>query len=170
MLVGTIHISLSIFFIYYSLYFPYKYDKYIFSFILLICLNWLCLNGECIISYLYKKHNIQNYKLGTSPTELTDIDDFSIIVSKHTKINKKIIDNLLSFIMFLGVLSIFYRIIRYKTISPFYIVYLNILAFIIYSYISKKKDYKFNNIYEKIYSIIIIISLVTIYNKNKNFI
>jgi hypothetical protein len=119
---------------------------------------------------LYKKHKIENYKLGTSPNELTDIDEFSIIVSKHTKINIKIIDNLVRCILLLGVLIIFCRIIRYKTIAPFYIVFLNILAFTIYSYRNKKKDYKFNNIYEKIYSIFIIISLAIIYNKNKNYV
>ena len=167
MLIGLTHISLFIFFIYYSFDFPYKYDKYIFTFILLIFLHWLCLNGECVISFLYKKHTNYKYKLGDDPKELKDFDDLSKDISKYTNIDKNIIRNIFDIILILGILCIFYRFLKYKTIKPIFIVYLNIIIGFIYLYISKQKNYIRNNIYEKIYSIIIIISIIIIYYKNK---
>ena len=167
MIIGLIHISLSIFFIYYSLYFPRKYDKYIFTFLLLIYLHWICLNGECVISFLYKKHTISKYKLGENPKELKDLDDLSKDISKYININKNIIDNIINTLLSLGMICIFYRIVKYKTIKPFFIVYLNIIFHIIFLLISKKRSYVHNNIYEKIYSIFIIISILIIHYKNK---
>jgi hypothetical protein len=116
---------------------------------------------------LYKKHKDYNYKLGKTPNESADFHDLSKKISEYTKIKKTYIDKIIFSIIMLGFTVIFYRILKYKTIKPYYIVVLNIIFVIFYYIINRNKNYVYNNKYEKIYSIFIIISIIIIYYKNK---
>lgn len=60
MLIGLLHIFIFMSLIFYALYFPYKHDKLLFILFLILCLNWVVLKGECLMSYLYKNIKIHN--------------------------------------------------------------------------------------------------------------
>ena len=162
---GFIHLTIILI---YSLYYflaPYKYDKYMFTFLLSLFLHWVCLNGECIISYMYKKNKNNNYKPGDDPTNMEDFIELSKYISLKTGINYIYIYNLILLIMYISIILLFYRFIKYKTIKPVSLLYINIIFLFVYMYNIRK--YK-NETINKIYSIVLLISIVYMI-KNKNF-
>jgi hypothetical protein len=61
----VIHILLILFLALYVFFIQKsKYDYIYLAFIYFILLHWILLDGECIISYLYKKIKNNNYSLG----------------------------------------------------------------------------------------------------------
>ena len=167
MLIGLLHISLFMYLIFYTLYFPYKYDKNIFIFFLLLCLHWVVLKGECLMSYLYKKIQYPQYYIGKNSNELKDIDDFSKEFSKYTGVNKDKINKIVYMLIYCAFTLLFYRFIKHKTVKPLYILYLNfILLFIYITYL--KTNYR-NHLLEQLYSVILTVSIIIIcVNGEKN--
>jgi len=160
MLTGLIHILIFTFLIFYALFSPYKYDKYVFILFLLLCIHWLILKGECLISYLYKKRQEPNYYIGKNPSEMKDIDDFSEEVSVYTKINKDKIKNTIYILIYISFTLLFYRFIKHKTVKPLLILYFNFIFLIMYI-MYLKTNYR-NNIMEHLYVIFLTISILII--------
>ena len=168
MLIGLLHIFIFISLIFYALYFPYKYDNILFILFLILCLHWVVLKGECLMSYLYKKHQDPQYYTGKNSSELKDIDDFSRELSEYTGISKDKINKMVYVLIYITFILLFYRIIKHKTVKPLYVLYLNfVLLFMYLTYL--KTNYR-NHLLEQLYSVILTISIIIIcvVNSEKN--
>lgn len=72
--VGVLHLMLPVGMLLYAIIAPSSWDKYAFLYLSLITIHWVLCQGECMISYYYKKRVNPNYQLGDN-TELQDIQD-----------------------------------------------------------------------------------------------
>jgi hypothetical protein len=132
----------------------------LFILFLLLCLHWVLLKGECLISYLYKKNQDPQYYIGKNSSELKDIDDFSKEISVFTGVNEDKINKIVYMLIYITFILLFYRFIKHKTVKPSYILYLNfILLFMYITYL--KKNYR-NHILEQLYSVILTVSIMII--------
>ena len=132
-IIGIIHLLLPVLLLLYTLFAPLQYDKVVLIILLLAPLHWVLLEGECVLSYLYKKCKNQEYKLGDN-VELNDIVDGFEYIKHHTGINiEYVLKNRTSGDNFMIVYLLFLsRVIVYKSVHPTYIPYLVIL-FLLYT-------------------------------------
>lgn len=160
MLIGLLHIFTFMSLIFYTLYFPYKYDKLLFILFLILCLHWVVLKGECLMSYLYKKRQDTQYYIGKNSSELKDIDDFSKEFSVYTGIDEDKINKMVYVLIYITFILLFYRFIKHKTVKPLYVLYLNfVLLFMYITYL--KTNYR-NHLLEQLYSVILTVSIIII--------
>lgn len=164
-MIGILHLLLNISYLIYYMYAPYKYDKYIFIFLLFIFLHWICMNGECIITYIYKICNDKNYKKGDNVTELDDFVDLSKSIQSKINVNYKHVYNTIILFIYLTVFLLVYRFIKHRTIKPLILLYINIILVTLYLY--NLRTHK-NNIFNQIYSVILLTSIYIVY-KNKKY-
>ena len=132
-IIGIIHLLLPVLLLLYTLFAPLQYDKVVLIILLLAPLHWVLLEGECVLSYLYKKCKNQEYKLGDN-IELNDIADGFEYIKHHTGINiEYVLKNRTSGDNFMIVYLLFLsRVIVYKSVHPTYVPYLVIL-FLLYT-------------------------------------
>jgi hypothetical protein len=139
-----------------------KYDYIYLSVIYFIMFLWMCFKGECILSYLYKKINNNNYKLGTN---LND-DDFYYVFGEYR-------NNIIIIYNILLVLNI-YIVCKRNNIKN-YIMYIFIMFYVYYilfysSYRVNKKIKLINyivNTFLIIFGLYIITFTHDIYNINE---
>lgn len=160
MLIGLIHILVFLSLLFYALLARYKYDKVIFILFLLLCIHWVVLKGECLVSYLYKKQKDKTYYIGKNASELKDLDDFSEEFSRYTGIDKNKINNTIYILIYITFITLFYRFIKHKTVKPLLILYLNFIFLLIYIVYLKTK-YR-NNTLERLYAMFLTISIIVI--------
>ena len=160
MLIGFIHLLVFFSLLFYALFASYKYDKIIFILFLLLCIHWVVLKGECLMSYLYKKNKDKTYYIGKNSSELEDLDDFSEEVSGYTGIDKNKINNIIYMLIYITFIALFYRFLKHKTIKPTLVLYLNFIFLLMYIIYLKTK-YR-NNTIERLYAIFLTISLLVI--------
>jgi hypothetical protein len=160
MLIGFIHLLVFFSLLFYALIASYKYDKIIFILFLLLCIHWVVLKGECLISYLYKKNKDNTYHIGKNSSEMKDIDDFSEELSRYTEIDKNKINNMIYMLIYITFIALFYRFLKHKTIKPILILYLNFIFLLMYI-IYLKTNYR-NNTIERLYAVFLTISILII--------
>lgn len=73
--ISLLHWFISVIPIIYIICFPSTYDPIAITLTLLLFSHWCFLNGECVISFLYKKLKDGNYKAGQ---EVLSMDDMGI--------------------------------------------------------------------------------------------
>jgi len=133
LIIGIIHILLYFILIIYALFAPYRYDRYLFLLIILFPISWTLLDGECIISYLCKKHKNTNYCIGENKFDYPDMDEAwaffeKKVGTKNTNFLKKMADTKIV------ILFIIYRFYLMKTIQPSY----SLGFFLLFFYYSSK--------------------------------
>lgn len=89
----------------------------------LLPLSWICLKGECIISYIAKKYKNNDYKMGDHPHDHTDISELFI-----NNISYKIY-YYISLMLYIGSLII---VNNRSNLNPNYLFYITIFLFLIY--------------------------------------
>ena len=99
MIVGILHLLAGIFLFIYSFTKSIKYDRTIFYILLFIGAHFILLDGECVISYAYKKWKNPNYVLGTTIDELEDVQDTYQTVREKTGVDISWISNLHIFLV-----------------------------------------------------------------------
>lgn len=146
MILGIIHFMYFMFVLLYpfSLKHSIVGDKIFFSVIIFVMMNWYLLNGECILSYLYKISKNPNYKIGSDTKDLTDISTlFKIKNFDHiSQIG-------IVFIEFYLLISFFYLNNRSKLLSfnqllffSFFLIYSSVISKHYYNDIIKKYNMK----------------------------
>jgi len=149
-LIAWFHILIVIFISFYAFLFKKnRYDYVYLAFVYVMVLHWTFLNGECWISYLYKKLKYKNYMSGDDPThtELRDLFNmkprtgsilgisiflFVIInVWKITKRNRIPIYLMIMFDILLFVMVQSVRVFKHKRTNKNYHLFLEIMKYII---------------------------------------
>ena len=74
LIIGILHLFLPIILLLYTIFASKKYDKIVSIFILLLPLHWILLDGECIISLIYKSIKNPEYEIGDN-IGIEDIHD-----------------------------------------------------------------------------------------------
>ena len=138
----------------------YFWDKIYLIIVLIVVLNWTLSNGECFLSYVWKKYKNKDYEMGSNTLDLNDIKDifpfvnesfvsvgffiymaFIFYLFQYTANRSKI----LSFkICILFIISGIYILLRerkffnkkiHKSLKDYYIIYaMNIFTILIITY------------------------------------
>jgi hypothetical protein len=159
-LIMVIHVLLLLFLALYALIIKNtKYDYIYLTFIYIILLHWILLNGECIISYFFKKIKNNNYSLGDNFRN----DDFYYLFGKNK-------NNILMIYNIMLLLNI-YIVCNRNNINN-YFIYIFIMLYIYYviyfSYLTGNHiNKKFIFIYY-IYNIILILFGLYMYSNIYN--
>lgn len=129
---GGSHILYVLYKIFYPILFSKnsKGDKLYFIITILVIINWYMLNGECLLTYLYKIQKNPNYKMGTDIFGFADINDLFKPLKIENFQQKTRIGTDVFFIYL--VCSLFYINYRSKLMSTQYFLFLSL--FTIYSY------------------------------------
>lgn len=120
--VGVIHIVLPILMILYILFAPTWLDFYAFLYVSIMSLHWVVYNGECIISYIYKKYKYHSYHIGSS-TELEDIDDFLKHIEHKYDWSYDSTRSSVSMLNMFAIIGLIARFIVLGTIKPLWTVW-----------------------------------------------
>jgi hypothetical protein len=109
-----------------SIYFIYRqdhYDIYYLLYLSLVNISWTLFNNECIPSFIYKKLEDHNYKLG----QTTDVKDYDLVFGKK---NAMIF---LNYIVIMYAFNIIYLLFFSKSIESIKIpVIIALLSYILY--------------------------------------
>jgi hypothetical protein len=128
-LVSIVHFILSVFMAIYAFIInKSQYDIYYICITLLILLSWLIYNGECYVTYLFKKTKNPNYIAGS---QSIDLDDMNIC-------GDKICSRYFFFaLMIVNICSVGLVLHRNKYLSE-YTIYLFLLLYLILILILRK--------------------------------
>jgi len=158
-LIGFFHLFLAFFIIFYSIIASKKYDKYLLVFILITSSHWVFLDGECIISYIYKKLKYKNYKLAET-THCDDIEDTHLFFKEKFDINTKYDFFGIAYVLF------FIRVFLLQSLKPIYIILSTLYFYFIWNYVIKihnnKKERKPISNLIKVFILILILILINI--------
>ena len=153
-LIALIHLLLCIFTSLYGFFIKSKqYDYFYLGFIYFILLHWAFLKGECIISYLYKKMQNNDYEMGSN-IKTNDIEYlcgkytyylhifFSILIAINIYMlcKRNNIKNYITFMfifVYITVVSLFYLFDINQMNQLFDIIKISLIFFGLYIYINK---------------------------------
>jgi hypothetical protein len=118
-----------------SIYFIYRQNQYDIYYVLYFCLlniSWTLFNNECLVSFMYKKLENNNYKLG----ETTDVEDYDIVLGEK---NSMIF---LNYILTMYAFNLMYLLFFSKSIESIKIpVIMAFLSFMLYIVILRNKTH-----------------------------
>ena len=104
-----------------------KYDYFYLTYIYFLLLHWTFLKGECILSYLYKKMQYNDYILGSYYIN----DDFDYLLSKY----KSYVYKCINILMIVNIYMVCKRNnIKNYTIFMFILLYVTIVLSYMYSF------------------------------------
>lgn len=163
-IIGFLHLSFSIILSLYAFIFKKSWIDYLYIYYAsIIILLWTFFNGECAITYYFKKKEDPNYIAGT---DSTDMKDMFILIPNPTIVNAIVIIKL-----FFHLLSEYIVLARNK--FPIFLCYL--LPGIHLSYYGTTYIFKdlYNNTtflwFQEIIKITIILFIIYTLKKNKIF-
>lgn len=113
-----------------------SYDIYFITLWSFIVMHWVFINGECILTYLYKKRKDPKYVIGTNPSDMPDM-----------KINNTfmyILFIIVNVMIFINMIVIFYR---NKDLIPLYLSFTSILLILIYINLIRINNKKYNHLF-----------------------
>jgi hypothetical protein len=131
--IGICHIILPLLMILFVVVAPIWVDKWMFLYVTMLGLHWVVLNGECLISYLYKVGKNASYTSG-STKELEDINDVLILLEQRYGLSYKVLHTLMGIINVLALLLVVVRFIILKSVKPVWASW--VLIGSIYAYIA----------------------------------
>ena len=125
--VGIFHIVLPILIIVYFVLAPTWLDFYAFLYIAFMSLHWIIFNGECVISYMYKKQKYNSYDIGEN-TELEDINDFLRYVEYNYGWSYQMTKSFVSWLNMFALSCIVARFILLDTVKPRWAIWVYIFT------------------------------------------
>jgi hypothetical protein len=115
-IIGFFHFLISIFNAVYGFIFKKNRFDYVYIiYSIIVFLSWTFFNGECIITYIIKKHNDKNYKIGDNSTDLKNM--YLLVGSKNN------IYIIISLLILFNVISLFIVLKRNNFPKIIYISY-----------------------------------------------
>lgn len=156
--IGICHIMLPLLMILFVVAAPIWMDKWMFLYVTLLGMHWVVLNGECLISYLYKVGKNGSYTSG-STKELEDINDVLISLEQRYGLSYKVLHRLMGIINILALLLVVGRFIILKSVKPVWASW--VLIGLIYAYIATVRQ----NINSYTIDIVYILSLAFVSSK-----
>lgn len=160
--IGIFHILLPIILLCYILFANKKYDKYVYILLLFTFLGWIVCDGECIITFFYKKHmkslKEKDQDLDTTLHDKKDAHKFMV----NNGIDLSLIDTMRILDICIIVFSM--RILLYNTLNRYFVIpyYIYILLAYIVMVNCKEKSSEINDHYKnndkiKIFSLVLFI-------------
>lgn len=145
-----------------SLYFLWRtefFDKFYILYFLLLNLSWIVLKDECFISYIFKKTQNSEYKLGDSPDDTQEYE--SVLGPVWGKI-------FVNFLRVMYILNISY-IIYNKSLNTILSILVSLCAFSYIFYIKLFQDKKTRDPahIREVHAVLTIIPLVYMVSKFK---
>lgn len=115
--VGILHLMVPIVMLLYTILAPASWDKFAFLYLAIITIHWVVCQGECMISYYYKKRVDPNYQLGDN-TELQDIQDVLKHAEQQFNLPFSTSRTLLDILTFGAVIAFICRFVWLQSIKP----------------------------------------------------
>ncbi len=159
-IIGLLHFVLPLIYIIYLFFAPVKWDPYMFIWFNILTLHWILFNNECIISYIHKKLENPNYKMGEDVKVKDMINVFTKIMSE------KMAGMLVDIINYGTFIAIFIRFFIFKSIKPIVMVYMTLILFGLYNYFVRTNLIDKYPLFKAFISIIILYNLYLIYKYN----
>ena len=166
-----LHTVLTIFVAFYALVTSKnKFDFYYILYIYILFISWTFYNGECVLSYYYKRMNNNNYQAGANIFELSDLD-LTFLVGEY-------FNTFIFILLTILIISNLYIVINrnnYTVINGYDFTFVILLIYIIYLLLMKiyapnlqlKPDFLF---LQEIIKYILLISLFIFVNNRFKFI
>lgn len=161
-LITWLHIAVVIFVSFYVFLFKKNFFDYVYlSYIYLVILHWTFFNGECFVSYLYKKLKYKNYKAGDN---LKDNELTSLYHMKHSTVAILAITNILFITINIWMIAKRNRIPIYLTITFMILLFVMYFSFKTFKHHSTNKSYHL--FLEIMKYILIVFGIVSIWRIN----
>lgn len=149
--IGIVHLIFSILIGVYGVIFPKNvFDFWYILWHFIVNIHWTFLNGECFLTYYFKKMQNPNYKAGDDSTEMTDM---SLVFNR----------NIIQLIVALGVavtgISIFIVLSRNNYLPKSWI-YVLVALFYIYTIWLRIPNKNLFYAFQAIYAVVLIIGLI----------
>ncbi len=115
--IGILHIAIPFIMMLYVMFAPVWLDKWMFLYVTLLGLHWAVLNGECLISYIYKVGKNSSYAPG-STKELEDINEVLMLLEQQYGLSYKGLHTLMGIINVMALLLVVLRFIVLESVKP----------------------------------------------------